>query len=59
MKNMADTGDVLLFTGSTFVCKLQRVLTRSRFDHVAIILKYSDGRLVILEATGALVFKIT
>jgi len=49
---MADTGDILLFRGKSFGSKLQRAFTRSKYDHVAMILRYSNGKLVLLESTG-------
>ena len=30
-REQADTGDILLFTGTSFTCKIQRMITRSRF----------------------------
>jgi hypothetical protein len=48
----ADTGDILLFKSKTFAAKLQRSLTRCEFDHVALLLRYSNGEIVLLEATG-------
>ena len=60
------TGDILLFRYSliyyerltipdrtqTIAARLQRSVTRSDYDHVALLLKYSDGDIVLLEATG-------
>jgi len=48
----ADTGDILLFKSKTFAAKLQRSLTRCEYDHVALLLRYSNGEIVLLEATG-------
>jgi hypothetical protein len=50
--NTADTGDVLLFTTHNVGGQMQRFVTRSKFDHVAMVLKYSDGRIMMLEATS-------
>jgi hypothetical protein len=50
--NLADTGDILLFKGQTLATKVQRAVTRSEYDHVAMILRYSNGKLVLLESTG-------
>mmetsp|Transcript_21530 Transcript_21530/g.19096 ORF Transcript_21530/g.19096 Transcript_21530/m.19096 type:complete len:163 (+) Transcript_21530:211-699(+) len=36
-KNLADNGDVLLFKSETFGTKMQRVVTRSGYDHVGMI----------------------
>ena len=49
---IADTGDLLLFRGKSIITKIQRTLTMSEYDHVALLLRYSSGRLVILEATA-------
>jgi len=46
------TGDLLLFKSGTFAAKLQRSVTRSEYDHVALILKLSDRNMVLFEATG-------
>ena len=48
----ADTGDLILFKGSSVATKVMRTVTRSEYDHVAMLLRYSNGKLVILEATG-------
>jgi len=55
--NISDTGDILLFRGNSFTCKVQRMITGSRFgifeiDHVAALLRYENDKLVMLEATG-------
>lgn len=52
-KSSACTGDILLFRGNDTVSKIQRVLTASQYDHVAFILKYSSGKIALLEATSA------
>ena len=49
---MAATGDVLLFSGRDLASKAQRFLTRSKYDHVALLLRYSSDQLAILEATS-------
>ena len=54
----AETGDILLFSGQTFFCKVQRFVTRSRFgkiniDHVAFVLKCTNGEILLCEATGS------
>ncbi|CAD8075791.1 unnamed protein product [Paramecium primaurelia] len=49
---MAQTGDILLFQGKHISCKAQRMVTRSQYDHVAMILKYTNGYIYVLEATG-------
>jgi hypothetical protein len=40
----------LLFKSKTLASNLQRILTGSSFDHVALLLKFPDGRLVLFEA---------
>ncbi|CAD8157666.1 unnamed protein product [Paramecium octaurelia] len=50
--DMAQTGDILLFQGKHISCKAQRMVTRSQYDHVAMILKYTNGSIYVLEATG-------
>ena len=54
---MADTGDLILFKGKAFDDKLQRALTGSEFDHVAIVLKYSTSDIFIMEALGGKVVR--
>ena len=51
-KNMACTGDLLLFRGKDLVSKIQRIITKSEYDHVDFILKYSSGKIGLFEATG-------
>lgn len=51
-QTVACTGDLLLFRGKDIVSKIQRVVTKSDYDHVAFILKYSSGRIALFEATG-------
>ena len=45
------TGDILLFRSKDLSSKIQRGLTRSKYDHVAMVLCYSSGRIMLLEAT--------
>jgi hypothetical protein len=47
----ASNGDLLLFTSKETTAKLQRKLTFSKYDHVALILRYSTGLIAILEST--------
>ncbi|CDW89924.1 ph domain-containing protein [Stylonychia lemnae] len=37
---------------TSFVTKVQRAITMSEYDHVAMLLRYSNGKLVIFESTG-------
>ena len=54
----ADTGDFLLFRATHTGGFITRTLTGSRFDHVAMILKFQDGSdgedLHLFEATANL-----
>jgi len=51
-KELADTGDLIFFKGRTMGSKVQRFFTRCDFDHVAIILRYKNDKLVLFESTG-------
>ena len=47
----AQTGDLVLFSGKTFMDKVVRSVTSSKYDHVGILVKYpKSGQLVIFEA---------
>ncbi|CAK56034.1 unnamed protein product (macronuclear) [Paramecium tetraurelia] len=50
-RQMCQTGDILLFQTKSYSSKLQRLVTRSNYDHVAMILKYQSGAIYVLEAT--------
>jgi hypothetical protein len=50
--SQADTGDILLFRSHDTPSKLQRALTQSKFDHVALIIRYGSGELALLESTS-------
>lgn len=49
----ANTGDVLLFQAKSIGAKIQRGIARSAFDHVAMLLCYSSGKIAVFEATAA------
>ena len=51
-RDVACTGDLLLFRGKSAAAKLQRGFTRSKYEHVAMILRYSSGLIALLEATA-------
>ena len=51
-KATASTGDILLFSGKNLSAKAQRFVTRSKYDHVALLLRYSSNQLAMLEATS-------
>ena len=55
LKRVADTGDLIFFRGKTFGCKVQRFITRSDYDHVAMLLKYKNNNIFLFEATGTYV----
>ena len=49
----ADSGDILLFTGKTLSSKMTRKLTHSEYDHVAMVLTFTDDDdIYLLEATS-------
>ena len=47
----ANTGDVLLFRSKGMVAKFQRGFTRGEFDHIALIMCFASGKVILLEAT--------
>jgi hypothetical protein len=49
---VADTGDILLFRSLDATSKLQRVVLSSKYDHVALVIRYANGELALLEATS-------
>ena len=48
----ARTGDILLFKGTGFSSRFQRIITSSVYDHIALILKYGKERVSFLQATS-------
>jgi len=50
--DQVDTGDLLLFKTKHPNAKLQRSFTGSSYDHVAILLKYQSGEIVLFEAAS-------
>ena len=52
-QNNAATGDILLFQAKAMGAKIQRGIARSSFDHVAMLLCYSSGKIAVFEATAA------
>jgi hypothetical protein len=46
------SGDILLFKSKAFASKLQRGVTLSSFDHVALLLKFQDNSVGVLESTS-------
>jgi hypothetical protein len=47
----ANTGDILLFRSKGVVAKFQRGFTRGEFDHIALIMCFASGKVILLEAT--------
>jgi hypothetical protein len=49
----AETGDLLLFRGKSALSKMQRAVTRGKYDHVALLVKStSNDNLFLFEVTG-------
>lgn len=42
----------MLFRGTSGNCQVQRMFTQSDYDHVAVILRFSQGSVYLFEATG-------
>ncbi|CDW89200.1 ph domain-containing protein [Stylonychia lemnae] len=51
LSRIADTGDILLFKNSEFSSSLQRMITKSNYNHVAVLIRCSEGQLKFIEAT--------
>ncbi|OMJ66626.1 hypothetical protein SteCoe_36461 [Stentor coeruleus] len=49
LKN-ADSGDILLFQSKNYKSLLQRCFTRSKYDHVGLVLKFFNGEIGFIEA---------
>lgn len=49
---VGDTFDIILFKNRTVMSKVQRLLTNSDYDHVAMLIKTSSGELYILESSS-------
>ena len=47
-----ETGDLLLFRGKSALSRMQRAVTRGKYDHVALLIKYSSGKIGLFEVTG-------
>ena len=54
LENVADSGDILLFKSKGGVARMQRTFTRGQYDHVALLLKFGNGNIGVLESTGGL-----
>lgn len=51
---IGDTFDILLFKNKTMMSKVQRILTNSDYDHVAMLLKTNSNEVFILESSSNL-----
>lgn len=51
LRRHANTGDILLFRSKGFVAKMQRGITRGDFDHIAMLMCFASGKIILLEAT--------
>ncbi|CAG9322274.1 unnamed protein product [Blepharisma stoltei] len=49
LKEDARTGDLLLFKSKSLKAKLKRGITRSKYDYIAMILKWGNGKIGIIE----------
>ena len=50
-KNIANSGDIILFCSKQIANSLQRVLSQSEYDHIGIVYKYPTGDIGFLEST--------
>ncbi|CAG9317557.1 unnamed protein product [Blepharisma stoltei] len=50
-RTQAETGDIMLFQGKNIICRMQQIFTFNEYDHVAMVLKYYNGKIALLEAT--------
>lgn len=48
--NSLDTGDILLFSGNTLFSKAIKLVTRSHWSHIGMVLKDDDGLLYCFES---------
>lgn len=47
----ANSGDILLFQSKNYKSRLQRCFTRSKYDHVGLVLKFLNGEIGFIEAS--------
>ena len=52
MNRIADSGDILLFKCNDFMSGIQRSITGSEYDHIAIFLRFANGQLVYFESSA-------
>lgn len=50
-QRVADTGDIILFKTAEFASQLQRIFTKSNYNHIAIVIRSSTGALKFIEAS--------
>ncbi|KRX02643.1 hypothetical protein PPERSA_11983 [Pseudocohnilembus persalinus] len=50
-KEEAETGDIILFETDNFGSRMQRKFTNSKFDHVGLVIKFSDVDVRIFDAS--------
>ena len=50
--NRVSNGDLLLFQSNNIGAKMQRVVSNSEYDHVAILLRYDNDEIYLFESTG-------
>lgn len=48
--NTAETGDILLFYTKNTGAKIQRMITNSDFDHVAMVVKFRHNEPMVFES---------
>jgi len=51
-EEIVQTGDILLFRSKAIPAKMQRAITGSKYDHVALLLKLQDEQVALLESTS-------
>ena len=50
-RTSASTGDLILFRSKDLASRIQRGITGSKYDHIALVLCYLSGKVCLLEAT--------
>lgn len=50
--NIAESGDILLFETQSLAASLQRGATSSKYDHVGMVIKLTDGITRVFDAVG-------
>ena len=52
MNAIADSGDILMFKCNDFMSGVQRTITQSEYDHIAMFLRFANGQLVYFESSA-------